>query len=95
MAGLWTSAYRLIASAAMVVAMTWGILYNWPDYVHLRYGLPLTWGIHVVSTFSGPVDIWSVNVGFLAADLVLWLAVIFVVPLLFRRRGKPEEAEVV
>jgi len=61
----------------MVVALLWGFYYDWPDFVHVNYGLPLTWATHTVSTIVGPVNLWEVNVLFLLADLMFWLSIGF------------------
>lgn len=79
-----------ILSIGTVVALVWGSRYNWPDYVHVRYGFPLTWGIHTLVTIKGPVDIWSVNISSLVMDLAFWLGAMLVVNLylLWRSTGK-------
>ena len=56
-----------------VLALTWGMTLNWPDFVHVNYGFPLVWATHTVSTLGGPADAWSVSVSALLVDLVLWL----------------------
>jgi len=65
-----------ILSALAMAATCWGFGYNWPDNVHVDYGLPLVWGVHTLNTIAGPVDLWSVNIGALALDLIVWLAII-------------------
>lgn len=57
------------------LALLVGFTYNWPDYVHVDYGLPLTWGANALSTFVGPVDNWSVNILNLLVDLIFWLGI--------------------
>jgi len=58
----------------MVLCLTFGQLHAWPDFVHVRYGFPLTYAVHTVNTFAGPADFWTVDMSLLAADLVIWLA---------------------
>ena len=59
------------------VALTWGFGYNWPDYVHVDYGVPLTWSTHTLSTIIGPPKApWSVDVVGLQLDLIFWLGLI-------------------
>jgi hypothetical protein len=65
--------FMVIWFAVTFLALLWGFTYNWPDNVHVNYGLPLTWATNTLSTFSGPVNLWSVNVSDLFVDLVLWL----------------------
>ena len=74
---------RRLASAAALALMavvtlfslTWGFRYDWPDFVHDRYGLPLTWGVHTLVTIQGPADTWRVDVTALFLDLALWLGI--------------------
>ena len=46
--------------------------YDWPDYVHNDYGVPLLWAIHTESAITGPVDIWRVNPTNLVANVAIW-----------------------
>jgi hypothetical protein len=57
------------------LALLFGFTYNWPDNVHVNYGLPLTWGTNTLSTLVGPVDNWSVNILNLLVDLIFWLGI--------------------
>ena len=70
----------LIIQAALAViailALTWGTHYNWPDFVHVKHGLPLNWGVHTTSTIAGPADTWDVDLTSLTIDLAIWLALI-------------------
>ena len=34
---------QAIIAVITIIAVTWGTRYNWPDYVHVKHGLPLTW----------------------------------------------------
>ncbi len=79
-----------ILSIVTVVALVWGSRYNWADYVHVRYGFPLTWGIHTLISIAGPADIWRVNISSLVVDLAFWLGAMLVVNLylLWRSTGK-------
>ncbi len=61
-----------IWASASVIAMTYGTLLNWPDFVHKDFGIPLTFATHTLSTIAGPVDNWDVNLGALAGDLLFW-----------------------
>lgn len=69
-----TVAVAVCLGSATVIAMGLGVTYNWPDYYHTNYGFPWVWGTHTTSTFIGPVDKWTVNLGNLALDLAFWLA---------------------
>ena len=61
------------------LALLFGFTYNWPDYVHIDYGLPLTWGTNTLSTLAGPANQWSINTINLLVDLVFWLGIMTVV----------------
>ena len=69
--------FIVVWALLMVVALLWGFYYDWPDFVHINYGLPLTWATHTISTIVGPVNLWEVNVLFLLADLMFWLSIGF------------------
>jgi hypothetical protein len=62
----------LIITATVLL---WGITYNWPDFVHVDYGLPLVWATNVQGTIAGPVNQWKVNIANLFIDLVFWIAI--------------------
>jgi hypothetical protein len=61
-------------ATAATVAIAWGTLLNWPDFVHVNYGFPITFATHTTSTLIGPVDEWSLDVGALASDILFWFA---------------------
>ncbi len=70
--------FLVVWSALTILGLTWGVNYEWPDNVHIDYGLPLVWGVHTVVAFTGPVDVWHVNLINLVYDLVFWLALLVV-----------------
>ncbi|NVM56046.1 MAG: hypothetical protein HWN66_20275 [Candidatus Helarchaeota archaeon] len=72
-----------------LIALTWGVRYDWPDNVHVRYGLPLTWGTHTLATIAGPANTWRVNFVNLILDLLFWLALITLSYYTFRKRRMP------
>ena len=65
--------FLVVWIAVTFMALLFGFTYNWPDYVHVDYGLPLTWGTNTLSTLVGPVNDWSVNILNLLVDLIFWL----------------------
>ena len=67
---------QAILTVITIIALIGGTRYNWPDFVHVKHGLPLTWGVHTLVTIVGPVDTWEVNLTALTLDLGLWLALI-------------------
>ncbi len=70
--------FMVVWLVVTVFALLWDSTYNWPDNVHVDYGFPLTWATNTLSTFAGPVDLWSVNVSNLLVDLVLWMGIMIV-----------------
>ena len=77
---------QAIIAGITIIAVTWGTRYNWPDYVHVKHGLPLTWGIHTLSTIVGPADTWELNLVALTLDLALWLALILLSSIYLTRK---------
>ena len=69
--GIWT--------VLTVLAVTWGTRFDWPDNVHIDYGVPLVWATQTLSTIVGPVNLWSVDVAALMIDLALWLGIMLTV----------------
>ncbi len=71
--------FMIVWTAISIAAMLWGFRYNWPDFVHVNYGLPLTWATNTLSTFVGPANIWVVSITYLMLDLLFWLGLMTVV----------------
>ena len=76
--------------ALTLFALTFGVVVDWPDYVHVNYGFPFVWSIHTLNTIVGPVDKWQADISALLFDLLLWQGVMVIVVaamLLFDRKG--------
>ena len=71
---------RVAIGVLMVAVLTYGWLTSYPDNVNMSYGLPLTWGVHQLITIAGPVDTWRVDMSALIIDLLIWVALLIVVP---------------
>ena len=71
------------------LALLFGFTYNWPDNIHVDYGLPITWGTNTLSTFAGPVDQWSINTISLLVDLMFWLGIMIVAVAILLYKLKP------
>jgi len=71
-----------IGSFLAIVALSFGFKVSVPDAVSVSYGFPLNWGLHQLVTIAGPVDIWSININNLIIDLVVWLLLILVIPII-------------
>ena len=56
-------------------ALLWGFTYNWPDFVHVDYGIPLNWATNTLSTIAGSVNLWSVNITNLLVDIMFWFII--------------------
>ncbi len=68
------TAFMVVWSVLAVFSLTRGQLYEWPDFVHVRYGIPFTYAVHTLSTLVGPADVWMIDINSLMFDLVLWFA---------------------
>ena len=77
---------QIAASILMIIALAAGRPINYPDNVADLHGFPLVWGTHQLVTIAGPVDTWRVSITMLIVDLVIWLAVVFVVPFVVKER---------
>ncbi|MGC8817385.1 MAG: hypothetical protein ACP5PX_06260 [Candidatus Hadarchaeum sp.] len=67
----------LVLAILAFFCLTWGFYYEWPDYVHVDYGVPLTWATHTYSTIIGPPAApWRVDISALQMDLIFWLGLI-------------------
>ena len=81
--------FIVLWAAVTILALTWGVLVNWPDNVHTDYGFPLDWGTHATNTIAGPVDKWSVDLSALAIDLVFWLGIMVIIVALMLYSSRP------
>jgi len=70
--------FLLLWTILTILAVTWGIKYDWPDNVHLDYGFPLVWSTNTLSTIIGSVNLWAVDVTALIMNLIFWLGIMLV-----------------
>ena len=81
---------QLLTTAMLIAGMLMTFHYDWPDNVHTDYGLPLVWATHMESAFTGPVDVWSVDLTNLVTNIAIWtilsLAVVTLIGILTRKR---------
>ncbi|MFH2112372.1 MAG: hypothetical protein ABIJ47_14065 [Candidatus Bathyarchaeota archaeon] len=77
---------RVALGVLLMAALTYGWTTSYPDNVNVSYGLPLRWGTHQLITIAGPVDVWRVDVTALFIDLVVWGALMIVIPIFMERR---------
>jgi hypothetical protein len=82
---------QLLTTTMILAGLLMAFHYDWPDYVHTDYGVPLIWATHTESAITGLVDIWRVNATNLIADIVIWtvlsLAVVTLFGVLRRKRA--------
>ena len=71
--------FLVVWAVLTVLAVTWGFRFDWPDYVHINFGLPLVWGTKTLNTIVGPVDLWAVDITALMMDLAFWLGTMAIV----------------
>ncbi len=69
------SIFMVAWTAVTCFALLFGFNYTLPDFVHVDYGLPLTWTTYTLSTIAGPANTWNVSISNLLADLIFWLAI--------------------
>ena len=62
-----------------LLAMSYGSRVNWPDFVHVNYGFPLTFAVHTLNTIAGPVNKWSLDSNALGLDVLFWIIGMFVI----------------
>ena len=67
--------FMIIWAILTMLVVTWGTRYDWPDNVHVDYGCPFVWSTQTLSTISGAVNLWAVDVTALIMDLALWLGI--------------------
>ena len=82
--------FFLIAGFVVTLfALLWGFMYDWPDFVHVDYGVPLTWATNTLSTIAGPANLWEVNISNLLIDLVFWFSIITIIVAVLLYKLKP------
>ena len=72
---LFILAFMAIWIVVIAVGVLFGFNYNWPDYGHVDYGIPLNWATNTLSTIAGPAKRWNVNISNLLIDIVFWLVI--------------------
>ena len=70
-----TLAFIAVLTVITVLATTYGNQIDWPDNVHVDYGIPFVWATQTLSTIVGAVNIWAVDIAALTMNLALWLAI--------------------
>jgi hypothetical protein len=60
-------------------AMTWGTRFDWPDNIHIDYGIPFVWSTNTLSTIIGAVNLWTVDISALTMNLGLWLGIMLII----------------
>lgn len=76
---------QFLVGLLAVFLLSFGRPYSVPDNIQRLHGLPLTWGVHQIATIIGPVDTWRVNVSYLVIDLVFWILLVVISPVIYER----------
>jgi hypothetical protein len=68
---------RLARAAVLGIIVTFfSLLYfrefNWPDYHHIEYGLPVAWLVRTLSTIIGPTDKFTFQPTSFFLDWFFW-----------------------
>jgi hypothetical protein len=71
--------FLTIWTILMILFVTWGTRYDWPDNVHVDYGFPITWSTQTLSTIVGSVNVWTVDILALILNLILWLGILLII----------------
>lgn len=79
---------QILIAVIGLAATAYGVKVNWPDSVHIKYGLPFEWGVYTIVTIAGPASIWEVYVNSLLLDFALWFFLIIGAGLLMGRDQK-------
>ena len=74
-----------ILGLILIFALTYGRPLSLPGNISTLYGLPLTWGIHTMSTIAGPADNWTISIPYIMTDLVLWVVILIISPIIAER----------
>ena len=73
--------FLVVWSIISILGVSWGNQVDWPDNVHIDYGFPIIWSTNTLSTISGPVNVWTVNIESLILNLAFWLGVMLAISL--------------
>ena len=74
-----TLSFLIIWIILTVFAITWGTRFDWPDNVHIDYGIPFVWSTNTLSTIAGAVNLWIVDITALIMNLSLWLGIMLII----------------
>ena len=74
-----TLSFLIIWIILTVFAITWGTRFDWPDNVHIDYGIPFVWSTNTLSTIAGAVNLWAVDITALIMNLGLWLGIMLII----------------
>ena len=75
-------ATNILWIALTILAVTWGTKFDWPDNIHINYGFPFVWSTNTLSTITGAVNIWTVDITALIMNLGLWLGLMLITELI-------------
>ena len=73
------TSFIVIWTILTIIALTLGNRFDWPDNVHVDYGFPFVWSTNTLSTISGAVNLWIVDISVLIMNLGLWLGIMLII----------------
>ncbi len=73
------TSFIVIWTILTITALTLGNRFDWPDNVHVDYGFPFVWSTNTLSTISGAVNLWIVDISVLIMNLGLWLGIMLII----------------
>jgi hypothetical protein len=76
---------QLVVGSIFLFSLMYGRLIITPGTALKQYGFPFTWSKHLTSSPAGPVDTWIVNQTNLTLDLITWIVLLLVSPLIAER----------
>jgi hypothetical protein len=71
--------FLIIWMTLTIGAVTWGTRFDWPDNVHIDYGIPFVWSTNTLSTIIGAANLWTVDITALIMNLVFWLGIMLII----------------
>ena len=71
--------FLIIWIIVTIGAVTWGTRVDWPDNVHIDYGVPFVWSTNTISIIIGAVNLWTVDITALIMNLIFWLGIMVII----------------
>ena len=62
----------IVGIALTLASVLYAKEFDWPDYYHIEYGLPVAWAIRTLSTIIGPTDSFTFQPVQFTLDFIFW-----------------------